>query len=165
MNPDEPNAFHAPVQGLWIGPSLSAMEQLSLASFLANGHPYHLYVYEPVANVPPGVVIEDAEPIVPRSRAFQYTKHATWAGFANSFRYKLLLRRGGWWAYADLICLRPFDFEEDQVFSSELSVGRQRVNIGAIKVPAGSELMQFMWDQSQKKDPAKLVWGETGPTL
>lgn len=153
------------IQGLWIGPELSAMEQLSLASFLANGHGYDLYTYEPVANVPSGVTIRDAEEILPRSRAFQYSEHRTWSGFANFFRYKLLLERGGWWADTDLVCLRHFDFADEYVFSSEFSVGRQMPNIGAIKAPAGSEIMSYMWDVCQTKDPAKLVWGETGPAL
>lgn len=153
------------IQGLWIGEELSAMEQLSIASFLANEHEYHLYTYEPVRNVPRGVTMMQAEEILPRSRAFQYSKHKTWSGFANNFRYKLLLERGGWWADTDLICLKPFDFADEYVFSSEFSVGEQMVNIGAIKAPAGSDIMSYLWDACQTKDPAKLVWGETGPAL
>jgi hypothetical protein len=141
------------------------MEQLSLASFIANGHEYHLYAYGPVSGVPRKAVIKDAEAILPRSRAFQYSKHATWSGFANFFRYKLLLEQGGWWADTDLVCLRPFEFDDEYVFSSEFSVGRQMVNIGAIKTPAQSGIMSFMWGVCQTKDPAKLVWGETGPAL
>jgi hypothetical protein len=141
------------------------MEQLSLASFIANGHAYHLYTYGPVSGVPRKAVIKDAEAILPRSRAFQYSKHATWSGFANFFRYKLLLEQGGWWADTDLVCLRPFEFDDEYVFSSEFSVGRQMVNIGAIKAPAQSRIMSFMWDVCQTKDPAKLVWGESGPAL
>jgi mannosyltransferase OCH1-like enzyme len=110
-------------------------------------------------------VIRDAEEILPRSRAFQYSKHATWSGFANFFRYKLLLERGGWWADTDLVCLKRFDFPEDYVFSSEFSVGRQMVNIGAIKAPPQSAIMSHMWDVCQTKDTAKLVWGEAGPAL
>jgi len=153
------------IQGLWIGEELSAMEQLSLASFLANGHEYHLYAYEPIRNVPGGVVMLDAEEILPRARAFQYAQHKTWSGFANFFRYKLLLERGGWWADTDLVCIEPFDFTDRYVFSSEFSLGRQMVNIGAIKAPSDSPIMSHMWEVCQTKDPAKLVWGETGPAL
>lgn len=159
------DATNRTIQGLWIGSRLSAMEQLSIASFLAHGHEYHLYAYEKVAGVPVAVVLRDAEEILPRSRAFMYSQHETWSGFANFFRYKLLLERGGWWADTDLVCLRPFDFAEDHVFSSEFSVGRQMVNIGAIKAPRGCEVMLYAWDVCQTKDPAKLVWGETGPAL
>lgn len=153
------------MQGLWIGPRLSAMEQLSIASFLANGHGYDLYCYEPVANVPEGAVLRDAGEILPRSRAFQYKEQPTWAGFANFFRYKLLLDRGGWWVDSDMICLAPFDSTDDYVFSSEFSLGKQMVNIGAILAPAGSELMEWLWGECQNKDTSKIVWGETGPAL
>jgi hypothetical protein len=159
------NPDHDLIQSLWIGTELSVMEQLSISSFLHHGHPYHLYVYENVRNVPQGAELMDAERIVPRAKAFQYTGTPSWAGFANSFRYRLLLEKGGWWADTDLICLEPFDFKSDYVFSSQFSLGRQMTNIGAIKCPANSVLMQHNWDVCQSKDPAKLYWGETGPEL
>jgi len=98
------------IQGLWIGPELSVMEQLSISSFLLNQHEYHLYVYDEPKNVPLGAVVRDANEILPASRIFQYKHFPTYAGFANFFRYKLLLERGGWWADTDTICLKPFDF-------------------------------------------------------
>ena len=84
------------IQGLWIGPELSVMEQLSIASFLRNGHEYHLYVYDELSNVPRGTVIKDASEVLPPSQIFQYKQNQSYAGFANFFRYKLLLERGGW---------------------------------------------------------------------
>ena len=44
------------IQGLWVGPELSVMEQLSVSSFLRHGHQYHLYVYDDVKNVPAGTL-------------------------------------------------------------------------------------------------------------
>src|SRR4051794_17882417 len=85
-----------PVQSLWIGPELSVMEQLSIRSFLANGHPFHLYVYSDVRGIPDGADVRDAREILPESMIFQYSEYKTVAGFANYFRYKLLLDRGGW---------------------------------------------------------------------
>ncbi|MCI0557088.1 MAG: hypothetical protein MN733_01225, partial [Nitrososphaera sp.] len=96
------------IQGLWIGPELSVMEQLSIASFLLNGHEYHLYLYDELENIPFGTLIKDASEILPSSSIFQYKRRPTYAGFANFFRYKLLLERGGWWADTDTICLKPF---------------------------------------------------------
>ncbi|HKB65528.1 MAG TPA: hypothetical protein VKC61_06695 [Pyrinomonadaceae bacterium] len=60
------------IQGLWIGRELSLMEQLSISSFLQNGHDYHLYVYEEVKNVPAGTVVRNANEILPAARIFQY---------------------------------------------------------------------------------------------
>lgn len=49
------------IQSLWIGGSLSVMEQLCITSFLKNGHPFHLYTYEDVKNIPDGTIVKDAE--------------------------------------------------------------------------------------------------------
>ena len=153
------------IQGLWIGPELSEMERLSICSFLKNGHEYHLYCYDQVANVPRGTKVKDANEILPRSSVFQYQHQASYAGFANFFRYKLLLERGGWWADTDLVCLRPFDFPEEHVFGTEICDGSEVVTSGIIKAPAGSTAMAYAWTVCQSKDPARLRWGETGPKL
>lgn len=153
------------IQGLWIGPALSAMEQLGISSYLANGHEFHLYVYDRVANIPDGSIVRDANEILPRSRVFQYTGNKSYAGFANFFRYKLLADRGGWWSDTDSVCLKPFDFRSEYVFSSEFSKGAQMVNNGLIKAPAGSPLLEWAWKQCDSKDSSKLEWGETGPAL
>ncbi|HEY8186893.1 MAG TPA: glycosyltransferase [Pyrinomonadaceae bacterium] len=161
-----PTELNKVIQGLWVGPELSVMEQLSITSFLLNGHDYHLYVYGDVKNVPSGVVVMDANEILPSSCIFQYKRSPSYAGFANFFRYKLLFERGGWWADTDTICLKPFDFPDEYVFSSEIDYrGYEVVNCGVIKVPAGSCVMAYAWEVCKTKDPARLVWGETGPKL
>jgi mannosyltransferase OCH1-like enzyme len=153
------------IQGLWIGPELSVMEQLSISSFLMNGHDYHLYVYDEVKNIPPGTSVKDASEILPSASIFQYKQYPTYAGFANFFRYKLLLEQGGWWIDTDTICLKPFDFPEQHVFSSEMCRGLEVITSGIIKAPAGSQVMAYAWGVCQTKNPEDLVWGETGPRL
>jgi len=153
------------IQGLWIGPELSVMEQLSVASFLKHGHEYHLYIYDAVKNIPRGTVVKDANEILPSTRIFQYREQASYAGFANYFRYKLLLERGGWWADTDTICLKSFDFPEPHVFATEVCRGSEVVTSGIIKAPPGSEVMAYAWDVCQSKKPELLSWGETGPRL
>jgi mannosyltransferase OCH1-like enzyme len=154
------------IQGLWIGSELSVMERLSISSFLLNGHEYYLYVYDDVKYIPDGTAVMDASQILPSSRIFQYRHRPTYAGFANFFRYKLLLERGGWWADTDTICVRPFDFPDEYVFSTEIDYrGREVVNNGVIKAQRGSDVMAYAWNVCEKKDPACLVWGETGPRL
>jgi mannosyltransferase OCH1-like enzyme len=153
------------IQGLWIGSELSIMEQLCISSFLQNGHQFHLYVYNEMRNIPPGTIIKDGNEILPAERIFMYRDWASYAGFANFFRYKLLLERGGWWVDMDLVCIKPFDFDDEYVFSSEISKGEEVVNCGAIKSPAGSLLMAYAWEVCQTKKPQELIWGETGPRL
>lgn len=150
---------------LWIGPRLSAMEQLSLTSFVQNGHEVDLYTYGDVANVPEGVTVRDGNEILPASMIFVYREQRSYSGFSNYFRYRMLLERGGAWADTDMVALRPFDFDSDHVFSSEISRGSQWVNTGFIQAPAGSPAIQRAWDLCSAKDPSQIVWGETGPTL
>jgi mannosyltransferase OCH1-like enzyme len=153
------------VQGLWIGSELSAMERMSINSFLMNGHEYHLYVYDDVKRVPEGAVIKDGNEILPSSMIFLYKDYASYSGFSNFFRYKLLLDKGGWWADTDLICLKPFDFHEEHVFASEIIHDDVLITSGVIKAPAGSQAMRYAWQVCQTKNPQQLVWGETGPKL
>ena len=160
-----PSDSNTVIQGLWIGHELSVMEQLSIVSFLLNGHEYHLYVYDEPKNVPQGTVVKNANEILPSECIFQYRQSPSYAGFANFFRYKLLLERGGWWADTDTICLKPFDFPEDQVFSTEKFRELEVVTSGIIKAPIGSPAMAFAWEVCQTKNPESLAWGETGPRL
>jgi mannosyltransferase OCH1-like enzyme len=153
------------IQGLWVGPELSVMEQLSVSSFLRHGHEYHLYVYSDVKNIPAGAVVKDGNEILPASRIFQYKQKASYSGFSNFFRYKLLLERGGWWVDTDTICLKPFDFAAEYVFSSEFAMGQEFINSGICKTPAGSDAMAYAWGVCEQKNPEQLVWGETGPRL
>ena len=153
------------IQGLWIGPELSTMEQLSISSFLINGHEYHLFTYGELKNIPAGTIVKDGNEVLPAASIFQYTHQPTYAGFANFFRYKLLLERGGWWTDTDVICLRPFDFPEEQVFATEICRGEEVVTSGIIKAPKGSAAMAYAWEVCQSKKPEQLAWGETGPRL
>ena len=63
------------IQSLWIGGSLSQMEQLSAKSFIEQGHEYHLYTYGSVENIPEGVILRDGNDILDKSEIFTYLKH------------------------------------------------------------------------------------------
>lgn len=153
------------IQSLWVGPRLSAMEQLSIESFLANGHRYRLFVYGDVEGVPDGCELADASEILPASRLFLYRDFATYSGFSNAFRYELLFARGGWWADTDMICLRPFAMDTEYVFATEPKCGASLITSGVIKAPRGSEAMRFAAETCAAKDPERLAWGEIGPRL
>jgi hypothetical protein len=159
------------IQGLWIGNKLSLMEQLSISSFLQNGHSFHLYVYDAVKGVPEGVVLLDAEKIIRREKIFKYKDYDSYAGFSNLFRYRLLLEKGGYWVDTDVVCLRPLRLERDYVFASEklhnpsLMGPRSQLANCVIKAPTSSKIMEYCYAESAKRDPIELAWGETGPVL
>ncbi|MEO7794548.1 MAG: glycosyltransferase [Thermoanaerobaculia bacterium] len=154
------------VQALWIGPTLSQLEQLSIRSFLHQGHDYHLYVYDEPRNLPRGTVLHDAGEILPANRIFTYRDHDSPSAFANLFRYRLLLERGGWWVDTDVVCLRPFEFAAEHLFSTErLRDGTATTSSGVLKAPAASPVMEYALRRCEAADPKSLRWGETGPAL
>ena len=106
------------IQSLWIGKPLSKLEQLSIKSFIDNGHKYHLYVYDNIQNIPEGTIIKDANEILNKDEIFYY-KNGSVSAFSNLFRFTLLYKKGGYWADTDLIYTKPFHFKQDFVISSE----------------------------------------------
>ena len=78
---------------------------------------------------------------------------------AGRFQYS------GWFVDADTICLKPFEFADPYVFSSQGVGGERMVNLVAIKVPMGSAVMRIAWDACQSMDVGTLRWGQSGPDL
>ena len=167
------NARDLPIiQGLWIGGELSIIERLSIASFLKNGHRFHLYTYDGVTGAPTGTEIRDGREILPADRIFKYKREGSYAGFSNVFRYKMLLDRGNYWVDLDVVCLRPFALDREYVFSGAYKrrwLGRrgteQFIQSCVIRTPPGAPIMKYCYETSAAKVPDDLVWGEIGPNL
>lgn len=157
------------VQSLWIGPSLSPLQQMSISSFLANGHDYHLYSYDPIDGVPAGATLRDAATILPRDSIFCYQNgfgKGSFSAFSNVFRYKMLFECGGWWVDTDLVCLKPFDFQEPYVFATEVdSDWTRQYATCAIRCPKSAPVLKYCFDAAQAKDKQTLEWGQIGPQL
>ncbi|MBI1247230.1 hypothetical protein GC197_05220 [bacterium] len=137
------------IQTLWIGDRLTRLERLCLASFVYHGHPVDLYVYDEIAGVPDGVTLMDANEIVPQEQVFTYFG-GSYAGFADLFRWKMLYDRGGCWIDADMLCIRPFQFDEPIVFGREIDLAKNiswTAAVGVLIFPQGSEVCAYMVDR------------------
>ena len=158
------------IQTLWIGDTLSDMEILSLSSFIKNNMEVHLYCYEDIKNVPEGVIVKSGTDILPKEDIFAYQVgpgKGSYSAFSNYFRYKLLHEKGGWWVDTDMVCLQPWNFEDEYVFCSEenYETGLHFPNTGAIKCPAGSKIMKHCYNVCLEQDKQTLEWGTVGPKL
>lgn len=153
------------IQSLWIGKELSRMEQLCISSFLDNGHPFHLYIYDEVKGVPDGATLLDASQIIPKKNIFKNSDRDTYAGFSNLFRYKLLFERGSYWVDTDVICLKPFILHAENVFASGIEISNE-VNIEScvIKVPKSSRIMSYCYERAEN-EKLNAAWGKIGPSL
>lgn len=165
-----------PVQMLWIGSRLTTLERLSIASFLANGHPVHLFAYGPIDGVPKGATLLDAREIYPESAIFTYGDgwgQGSPAAFANLFRYKVLAERGGAWSDTDMVCVRPLEF----LAAMPLAIASQRMpptpgepnparfNPCFLKGERGHPAIGECFERCAARQPGELKWGETGPDL
>jgi hypothetical protein len=165
LPPVTPITSQCVVQSMWVGDSLSFLETLSIKSFLANGHEFHLYLYGSCAGVPEGTIIKDANEIMPKSRIPAYRCLQI---FSDEFRYRLLQMRESWWVDVDVICLRPFDFVEPYVFASEIITdcppypnNYMLVNQCVLHAPSDSEFLRRAVDFCESKDPMTFrgYWG------
>ena len=170
------------IQSLWVGEALSAIERLSIRSFLHHGHEYHLFVYQDVKKIPEGVILQDANEILPESDIFSYPRGGI-SGFSNWFRYELLYQKGGYWVDTDIVCLKPFDFEDEYVFGW---AAPSRVSNAVLRFSSGNGLMKslselcrrpntFMpydtllvrlgkiWRYLRGNRRSGIIFGETGP--
>ena len=170
------------IQSVWLGAPLSTLEMLCMKSFLKNGHEFHLYTYDDLKGIPSGVVVKDANEIVPYERI----KEFRWsAGFSDFFRYSMLLN-GGWYVDMDVICLRPLDFSSEYVFAASSCMDFENnytpldlpnrymyktkhfVGDAFLKAPANSELMRYcqqLVEGDDRKGAADFPYDEFGPRL
>ncbi len=152
------------IQSLWIGEALSRVEKLCILSFLSQGHDFHLYSYGDVDGIPDGVTVFNGEEILKSDYIFLNCDRKTYSGFSNLFRYKLLRDKGGIWVDLDVVCLKPFNFTEENVISQELDEdGSVIVTTCVIATQMNSVLMKQCYENAEKVDRLKQRFGEIGP--
>jgi hypothetical protein len=159
-----------PIQSLWVEGKIGTMERLCVRSFLANDHDFHLYVYDDVKGVPEGATIRDGREILTEDKIFTYQTEGFGkgglSGFANWFRYALLQKRGGWWVDMDVICVQPFDFEQERILASNYEgAGGYTANNCVMKLPPEDPLAEYCLNVCEQVDPESVQFGETGPVL
>ena len=157
------------VNAFWDG-ELSSLERLCITSFVRHGVGYNLYVYDEPANLPSGVTLKKAETVLPRDKVFRYAAGefnlGSIAGFTNLFRYTVIQQRGGWWIDTDVCLLKPFDFDEEEVYFEESSQNEAfYVATSCFKAPRRSTVMNDCLKRFAEKDVGRIVHGETGPRL
>lgn len=157
------------MSSMWVGGRLSTMARLSIHSFLAHGHPFHLYTYDGIENPPPGTTVLDAREVLSEDRRIRQQHgfaRGSYAPFADLFRYNLLWQRGGWWTDLDMICLRPWDLDAPRVVASRWEPTRENDPINCVlKSPPGDPVIGYCLEACEKVDLATAHYGAIGPVL
>ncbi len=107
------------VASLWIGGTLSYIEQLCLLSFRDFGHRTVLYTYGGVNRVPEGIEVLDANELFPQTNFLTHKKSGSPAVHADAFRYRMIAKEPMIWVDTDMLCVRPWDFGDAWVFGWE----------------------------------------------
>lgn len=157
------------IQSLWIGARLSMMEQLCIHSFLAHGHPFHLYVDGAVQGIPAGTVVRDVREILPDAPILRY-RSGMGAGspslYSDLFRFALLCQRGGWWIDLDVVALCPFPSPKEPVVGL---VRRSRRRTGPVPgvmwFPPEHPVMARCLAACAPDQLEHSRWGDFGPAL
>lgn len=109
------------------------MEELSINSYLKNGHEFHLYTYDSNIRVPKGTILLDANEVLELNFLDENI-------LFDIFRYQLLHLKGGWWVNLDTICIKPFEFESKYIFSEILDYDKLNGVSNSFKI--GNHIMK-----------------------
>ncbi|MCC6182151.1 MAG: hypothetical protein IT237_09970 [Bacteroidia bacterium] len=141
------------VHGLWVKGQLSALELLTIKSFMHHGFHFVLWSYEKERlQIPENCEQRIASEIIAEEQVFYYTNQnkfghgkGSYAGFSDVFRYKLLYEYGGIWTDMDMTCLQKFSIKSDYYFRFHATVGA----VGNLmKCPKHAPIMQWCYEQS-----------------
>ncbi|MEW4453624.1 hypothetical protein AB1L30_13200 [Bremerella sp. JC817] len=121
---------------------LTRIERICLASFAAHHDDVELLSYTPIENLPEGVIAVDANEILPESSSL-FRKNSR-KGIEAIVRWRTLLERGDCYVSTDMLCIRPFDFDEPIVFGRKSDVDSYRWGHQALIFPAHHPACQFM---------------------
>ncbi len=174
------------VASLWIGGSLSFLEQLCLKSFVDHGHRTILYAYGEVTGVPEGVEVLDANTIFPNENYIRHAKSGSPAVHADAFRYRMIEVQNVIWVDADMLCMRPWDFKDQWIFGWEkpdklvcnavLGLPRFSKTLAKLNALCATEYPIPPWAKPEEKERlekahaagnpvhvSELEWGVWGP--
>jgi len=170
------------INTFWHGPTLGPLDIACLRSFSRNGHRVVLHAYEPPANTPQCVELQDAEAVLPRGDIDHLLRARRFATVADLFRYEMLAQSLGVWVDCDCYCLKPIQ-DEDHIFGWE---DESWINGAVLKLPADSAVLKNLRSMREGFIPpwlpirrrlgmrlrklcgrpkrlADMRWGTTGP--
>lgn len=132
------------VGALWIGGTLSYLEQLCLKSFVDAGQHIKLYTYEGVTNPPEGVELADANDVLPLQGFLRHERTGSPALHSDLFRYHMLAKNDRMiWADTDAYCVKPFTTPNGHFYAWESENG---LNGGVLGLPKDSDTLRALLD-------------------
>ena len=137
------------VASLWVGSSLGWIENLCLASFVAQGHPTILYSYGKVDNVPEGVSLRDAKEIWDAPEVLFSETSPSY--IADIFRLYLMCKSDQIWVDTDVICISPLTpCKNGYLFGH--TAGHAEINNAILRLPKESGVLASLIEFIENTD-------------
>ena len=159
---------------LWLGNSLSKMEQLCIKSAVIQGIKPRVFVYEKPQNselLNEYVTWADAKDILPEQKIYATAsslgRHPTYATFSNTFRYKFLYGHGGWWSDMDNVFVQPLNIPRKIIMPGERMHGNIRPMSNIMIFPAKDPYIARCLEKAQDQENVglNLNYPNLGPRL
>lgn len=128
----------------WGGCDLPPYARLSINSYVKQGHKYLLWTHDDLKNVPDGVIVKDANEIIPRQAFYERDNWKKCLSFSDWFRYKLLYERGGWWVDTDAVMMPGAEVPEGEIIFWRGA--SYHVMNGIMKVTPGMKFLRELCD-------------------
>lgn len=162
----------------WQG-DMSLYEYQCIRSFVRYNFDVRVWSYQQLA-LPDGATLCDAAEILPKTqlntfKVWNYTVNAYTevgginSGFSDLFRFNLLMKQGGWWFDADVVCLKDQAEFAPLLEDRHIVVGMESENFsnGAILNFPSKETNALALQKCIDlcSGSRELPWGEVGPKL
>ena len=138
----------APIASLWTGSDLRWLDRLSLASFVARGHPVTLYHAGDMTHVDvDGVTLAHVLDVYPMAETL--LEKVTPTVFADLFRLSMVEKTGAIWVDTDVLCLREFTLQDGYLLGYESDT---TINNCVLGMPKASPALQLLLERVNDPD-------------
>lgn len=130
----------------WYGDSLRPIDRLCLSSMVKTGQRVKLFSHGHINNVPEGVELFEAEPILPLKTLYRLDPHfpdylpsITIVQFSDFFRVMLMKHEQGVWLDTDVFLTKQFHPKQGEVWLAQEN--KSRVGVSALYFPPDNPII------------------------
>ena len=149
---------------VWVGKKpFSILEVLSIKQYQKLDFTVNLWLYNSIENIPDGVIVHDANEIMPEDSIFKFDRpdhfgHGSVSHWSDIFQLTLLQKVGGWYSQLDVTCLKIPEDTEYYFAHHEGTRSDKTINTFIMKVPKNASFLDDCINElKQKINPSTMT--------